>query len=267
MRHVTLKMFRLSKQAERGRRPSGAKQTYFWRGKILYPTLSPPLEKKRIANSLLQKRLRELESTYWQTLLRISLQIKPVGPFNFMLFDRNIKMILQKEHLWEVHFWNRSLRHGFFTQFITMSGWPSGLRRQTQEHTLRFIKWAFWSTNVGVGSNPTSDTNILLCVRSESSDIKYRTFTLSVENEDAISCVHVFGVSFVTSAARVSVIVALERLRHIKNATLIFCTRGVHSGCRKKIGFGFGSEMYRSVKKLNLHLLQSILLPSLHVAE
>ena len=37
-----------------------------------------------------------------------------------------------------------------------MSGWPSGLRRQTQELP-RSLTRVFWSTNVGVGSNPTSD--------------------------------------------------------------------------------------------------------------
>ena len=37
-----------------------------------------------------------------------------------------------------------------------MSGWPSGLRRQTQEKPLS-SNGAFWSTYVGVGSNPTSD--------------------------------------------------------------------------------------------------------------
>ena len=39
-----------------------------------------------------------------------------------------------------------------------MSGWPSGLRRQTQEVELFLVmRGVFWSTNVGVGSNPTSD--------------------------------------------------------------------------------------------------------------
>ena len=43
------------------------------------------------------------------------------------------------------------------------SGWPSGLRRQTQGCTLPALLSVnkaivgFWSTNVGVGSNPTSD--------------------------------------------------------------------------------------------------------------
>ena len=39
-----------------------------------------------------------------------------------------------------------------------MSGWPSGLRRQTQAKASSVAEgWVFWSTVVGVGSNPTSD--------------------------------------------------------------------------------------------------------------
>ena len=34
---------------------------------------------------------------------------------------------------------------------ILKAGWPSGLRRQTQE----ILLWDFWDTNVCVGSNPT----------------------------------------------------------------------------------------------------------------
>ena len=41
-----------------------------------------------------------------------------------------------------------------------MSGWPSGLRRQTQDLE-SFRDGVFWSTYVGVGSNPTSD-NVFL---------------------------------------------------------------------------------------------------------
>ena len=47
-----------------------------------------------------------------------------------------------------------------FFRIVAMSGWPSGLRRQTQG----WIPWfstkeleAFWSSTEGVGSNPTSD--------------------------------------------------------------------------------------------------------------
>ena len=37
-----------------------------------------------------------------------------------------------------------------------MPGWPSGLRRQTQGLNPSMINRVFWSTYVGVGSNPTS---------------------------------------------------------------------------------------------------------------
>ena len=40
---------------------------------------------------------------------------------------------------------------------VHSSGWPSGLRRQTQDVEVFPEEGAFWSTNVGVGSNPTSD--------------------------------------------------------------------------------------------------------------
>ena len=40
--------------------------------------------------------------------------------------------------------------------YLTMSGWPSGLRRQTQGTNPSSIR-EFWSSNEGVGSNPTSD--------------------------------------------------------------------------------------------------------------
>ena len=45
-----------------------------------------------------------------------------------------------------------------------LSGWPSGLRRQTQGKTFSanlVAEWVFWSTNVGVGSNPTSDNTFM----------------------------------------------------------------------------------------------------------
>ena len=42
-----------------------------------------------------------------------------------------------------------------------LSGWPSGLRRQTQGSNLAPLigggEWEFWSSYEGVGSNPTSD--------------------------------------------------------------------------------------------------------------
>ena len=38
-----------------------------------------------------------------------------------------------------------------------MSGWPSGLRRQTQGFLASNRSGVFWSSYEGVGSNPTSD--------------------------------------------------------------------------------------------------------------
>ena len=43
---------------------------------------------------------------------------------------------------------------------ICMSGWPSGLRRQTQGDKPSKVR-DFWSPNGGVGSNPTSDSFFL----------------------------------------------------------------------------------------------------------
>ena len=43
---------------------------------------------------------------------------------------------------------------------IIKSGWPSGLRRQTQGGELSQLR-DFWSPNGGVGSNPTSDNNFM----------------------------------------------------------------------------------------------------------
>ncbi|GFY46830.1 hypothetical protein TNIN_355131 [Trichonephila inaurata madagascariensis] len=46
----------------------------------------------------------------------------------------------------------------FFCCWRRVSGWPSGLRRQTQVDTCSDAElWVFWSTDVGVGSNPTPD--------------------------------------------------------------------------------------------------------------
>ena len=49
-------------------------------------------------------------------------------------------------------------------RLIASSGWPSGLRRQTQEW--KSLSWVgvFWSTNVGVGSNPTSDKGFVIFI-------------------------------------------------------------------------------------------------------
>ena len=45
-----------------------------------------------------------------------------------------------------------------------VSGWPSGLRRQTQEMIFPVNSrcWVFWSPNEGVGSNPTSDNSFFI---------------------------------------------------------------------------------------------------------
>ena len=48
-----------------------------------------------------------------------------------------------------------------------MSGWPSGLRRQTQANSLSGDpdKIVFWSSIEGVGSNPTSDKKFFqICI-------------------------------------------------------------------------------------------------------
>ena len=46
-----------------------------------------------------------------------------------------------------------------------MSGWPSGLRRQTQVKYLSYERIKeFWSSKEGVGSNPTSDKHFLLSI-------------------------------------------------------------------------------------------------------
>ena len=52
-----------------------------------------------------------------------------------------------------------------FLDLSPMSEWPSGLRRQTQGlHLVPLygISGEFWSSHEGVGSNPTSDKQLLL---------------------------------------------------------------------------------------------------------
>ena len=63
---------------------------------------------------------------------------------------------------------------------LHLSGWPSGLRRQTQGETFRWNRGrAFWSTYVGVGSNPTSDkflfSNTGLSVNTDDNVTKHYT--------------------------------------------------------------------------------------------
>ena len=60
---------------------------------------------------------------------------------------------------------------------VRMSGWPSGLRRQTQEIASSFY-WAFCSTIVGVGLNPTSD-KILFTQQT----MKWENQTISFPNK------------------------------------------------------------------------------------
>ena len=69
--------------------------------------------------------------------------------------------------------------------YYQLSGWPSGLRRQTQGSIFLAVQHsqcgyrAFWSTNVGVGSNPTSDKLFFLirlqnsCISISLRPIKY----------------------------------------------------------------------------------------------
>ena len=58
---------------------------------------------------------------------------------------------------------------------ILKAGWPSGLRRQTQE----ILLWDFWYTNVCVGSNPTpvkfcvQNGNILIDAVSNPTPVKF----------------------------------------------------------------------------------------------
>ena len=60
-----------------------------------------------------------------------------------------------------------------------MSGWPSGLRRQTQEWNSSFTG-VFWSTYVGGGSNPPSD-KFLICIREFMYNVSFHN--VSVEND------------------------------------------------------------------------------------
>ena len=57
-----------------------------------------------------------------------------------------------------------------------MSGWPSGLRRQTQGFAFFLDKEVvdygeFWSSDEGVGSNPTSDKILKYCLFLGNCDI------------------------------------------------------------------------------------------------
>ena len=64
---------------------------------------------------------------------------------------------------------------GWSESDILKAGWPSGLRRQTQE----ILLWDFWYTNVCVGSNPTpvnfcvQKGNILIEAVSNPTHVKF----------------------------------------------------------------------------------------------
>ena len=56
----------------------------------------------------------------------------------------------------------------FSQDYLILSGWPSGLRRQTQgilpcSHD-RGLYRDFWSSYEGVGSNPTSDSKLFFLI-------------------------------------------------------------------------------------------------------
>ena len=59
-----------------------------------------------------------------------------------------------------LHRYEVGQQQGDLNQDLTrMSGWPSGLRRQTQGGKPSRLR-DFWSPNGGVGSNPTSDNSL-----------------------------------------------------------------------------------------------------------
>ena len=69
----------------------------------------------------------------------------------------------QSDKFQKLFFWDGALRQPLrvysttlSSSTVNVSGWPSGLRRQTQASASHL--WGFWSPNGGVGSNPTSDT-------------------------------------------------------------------------------------------------------------
>ena len=70
----------------------------------------------------------------------------------------------QSDKFQKLFFWDGALRQPLRVYSTTLSigrvnvsGWPSGLRRQTQASASHL--WGFWSPSGGVGSNPTSDTS------------------------------------------------------------------------------------------------------------
>jgi hypothetical protein len=73
-----------------------------------------------------------------------------------------------------------------------MSGWPSGLRRQTQVKNLscQRIK-EFWSSKEGVGSNPTSDKCFL---RSILDFVFQKKYSLVIMIDILIANLHLLSV-------------------------------------------------------------------------
>ena len=70
-----------------------------------------------------------------------------------------------------------------------MSGWPSGLRRQTQGKTFSanlVAEWVFWSTNVGVGSNPTSDKTFMQTILNCSYQTHLKPFQCYVQQASVV---------------------------------------------------------------------------------
>ena len=62
------------------------------------------------------------------------------------------------------------------------SGWPSGLRRQTQGDLLADSEREFWSSYEGVGSNPTSDKTFFFNFLSFYSFTVSRTSKIDANN-------------------------------------------------------------------------------------
>ena len=105
------------------------------------------------------------QSVYWLIRpLDVYFQIWHISRSNsnwicttFAVSNVGIKYMVILSNLW-------GTQGGELVSSICMkSGWPSGLRRQTQgpipcPYNMWYGLWEFWSTNVGVGSNPTSDT-------------------------------------------------------------------------------------------------------------
>ena len=97
---------------------------------------------------------------YYSSLIYINCvlyyaNVSPVGVHYFYVCPKfYITMFAHLRHVW--CYCENSIQKLYCT-----SGWPSGLRRQTQELSLS-VNGAIRSTYVGVGSNTTSDKLILI---------------------------------------------------------------------------------------------------------